>query len=331
MKTLIKTLLVAVLTIIVAVAFSSCSGKEVSLNINDSGVLTQTTAKTGQKVKDILENAQIVLGEKDEAEPSADSKLTEEISEIIIKRYAKVTVVKGNDKKEVELTGGTVEDAVKQSGLSVGDGEIVDVELDAVLKDGMTITISKGVSVSLTVDGKTTKVAVSNGTTVKDFLDRQQVVLGKDDVCTEKLDAEISDGMEIAVKRVEYKEETKTETVNFETKEEYSSSLESGKSQVKQEGVNGEKEVTYKVKYVDGEEISREVVSEKVIKEAVNKIVTYGTKGESKQNSSKDNSESDNSGGKTVVSKTPVYNCDGSGHGYYEIVYSDGSTEYVEF
>ena len=35
--------------------------------------------------------------------------------------------------------------------------------------------------------------------------------------------------------------------------------------------------------------------------------------------------------GKTVVSKTPVYNCDGSGHGYYEITYSDGSTEYEEF
>ena len=35
--------------------------------------------------------------------------------------------------------------------------------------------------------------------------------------------------------------------------------------------------------------------------------------------------------GRSVVSRTPFYDCDGSGHGYYEIVYSDGSIEYEEF
>lgn len=31
------------------------------------------------------------------------------------------------------------------------------------------------------------------------------------------------------------------------------------------------------------------------------------------------------------VSRVPYYDCDGSDHGYYEITYSDGSTEYVDF
>lgn len=35
--------------------------------------------------------------------------------------------------------------------------------------------------------------------------------------------------------------------------------------------------------------------------------------------------------GKTVVSKKAFYDCDGSGHGYYEITYSDGSVEYEDF
>jgi ABC-type enterochelin transport system substrate-binding protein len=30
---------------------------------------------------------------------------------------------------------------------------------------------------------------------------------------------------------------------------------------------------------------------------------------------------------KTIVTKEKVYDCDGSGHGYYHIVYSDGSTD----
>ena len=331
-KTILRTIIVMTLALIMAAVLTSCGGKEVKLTINDAGTSTEITAQTGKRISDILEQAEITLTDKDETEPASDSKLTEEITEILIKRYAKVTVIKENKQKDVELVGGTVEDAIKQSGLGLNDGEIVDADLDAFLKDGMKIVIAKGVKVSLTVDGKTSDISVAKGITVKQLLDEQKIELGEDDVCTEKLDAEVTDGMELAVKRVSYKEETKTETIEFETKTEYSSSLDSGKSQVKQEGSNGEKEVTYKVKYVDGKEISREVVSEKIIKEAVNKIVTYGTKGASSQSSSSSSSSSSQqSGGKTVVSKVPVYDCDGSGHGYYEITYSDGSQEWIVF
>lgn len=138
--------------------------------------------------------------------------------------------------------------------------------------------------------------------------------------------------MKIVVKRVEYKEETKKESIDCESKEEYSDSMNEGESEVTRKGEKGEKEVTYKVKYVDGKEESREKKSEKVTKQPVDEIVTYGTHTESQGN---DNSGGGNSGGNTdevtIVSKTPVYDCDGSGHGYYEIVYSNGQKEYVPF
>lgn len=51
-----------------------------------------------------------------------------------------------------------------------------------------------------------------------------------------------------------------------------------GSSKVTREGVNGSKEVTYQITYVDGKEESRKKVKEKVIKEPVSKIVTEGTK-----------------------------------------------------
>ncbi len=329
MKTLIKTLTVTMLTLLVLLAFTSCGGKEVTLNINDSGVETQTSAKTGQKIRDILAAAEIFLGDKDETDPAIDSKLTEDVKEILIKRYAKVTIVKDDNKTEVELTGETVEEALKKAGISLSDDEIVDKDLKAILKDGMIINVLKGIKVILTVDGKSEEMVVAEGTSVKELLKQEEIALGDDDVCTESMDTKLTDGMKISVKRVEYKEETKTETINFETKKEYSSSIGSGKTEVKQEGANGEKEVTYKVKYVDGEEAGKEVVSEKIIKEAVDKIIIYGTQSASGNSSSSGSSSS--GGGKTIVSKTPVYDCDGSGHGYYEIVYSDGSKGYEEF
>ena len=95
-------------------------------------------------------------------------------------------------------------------------------------------------------------------------------------------------------------------------------------SSVSQEGSDGEKELTYDVTYVDGRESSRKLVSEKVTKEPVNEVITRGTKqrvADSQETGS----------GRTVVSKQKNYDCDGSGHGWYTITYSDGTVEYEDF
>ena len=325
----------------------ACSGEEVKLEVNDMGTKTEVTTSAGKTVKQALETAQIELGEKDETEPSLDAKITVDTKEILVKRYTKVTVVYGEEKKEVELVGGTVADAVEKAAFKTDDSITPDVPVTDYLKDGMTITLSKGMKVKLTVDSKTDDF-VTKAATVKDFLTEQKVKLGEDDEVSEKLDAAIKDGMEIVVKRVEYKEETKTEEVDYKTEEKYSDSLASGTSEVTQEGVKGEKEVTYKVKYVDGKEDSRESISEKVTKEPVNKIVTYGSasndsgsnesgsggsgSGDSGSGGSGSGSSGQGSqGGVYEVSRTDNPDCDGSGHGYYHIVYSDGSTKDIDY
>lgn len=324
-------------------------GNDVKININDAGVVTEADANTGMTIKEILEKAGVTLGEKDETEPQADEKLGE-ATEITVKRYAKVTVKNGKEEKTVELVGGKVEEAVEKAGFKLDDNVAVDVEKDVFLKDGMVITLSEGVEVNLTVDGKT-NTCKSHSATVKDFLAEQKITLGENDEVSPKLDEKIKEGSKITVKRVEFKDEVNKESIDFETEEKQSSSLSSGTTEVTQDGSNGEKEVTYKVKYVDGKEVSREKVSEKVTKEPVKKIVTVGTavannSGNSSQQTNNNNNSNSNSnsnsslssqtqtpteGGKQVVSKQAVYDCDGSGHGYYVITYSDGSVEYEEF
>ena len=85
-----------------------------------------------------------------------------------------------------------------------------------------------------------------------------------------------------------------------------------------------EKEVTYKIVLVDGEEESREALEEKVLKEAVNAIVVVGTKTNAPERETGSN-------GKEIVSKVAVPDCDGSGHGYYVITYADGSVDYQDY
>ena len=299
-----------------------------TLTVNDRGTKTEVTANVGNTVAQVLEKAQITLGEKDETEPAKDAKITEDVKEIIVKRYAKITVVLGDEKKEIEVVGGTVEDAIKKAGYTLDGGITSDTPATDYVKDGMTITLTKGLTVELTMDGKTTTISTS-AKTVADLAN--ELKLGADDELSEKAETAITDGMKLTVRRVEYKEVKETEKISFETEERYSDSISSGSSEVTQEGVDGEKEVTYKVKYVDGKEDSRKSVSEKVTKEPVNKIVTYGTASDDSGYSDGGNQGggSDSTpAGRTVVSKQQVPDCDGSGHGYYIITYSDGSEEY---
>lgn len=349
MKKIVKITTCFLLLCCFALSFAACSAKAVTVTINDSGTKTEVEASTGMKVSEAIEKGGLTLGEKDETTPEKDEKITEDTTEITIKRYAKVTVVKGTEKKEVELVGGTVEEAIKKAGFTLDANDAVDADKNAYLKDGMTINITAALKVTLTADGKTTEVSTS-AKDVKSFLDEQKIKLGKDDTVSEKLETPLKNGMKIVVKRVEFKEEKKTEEIDFETEKEYSDLMNEGESEVTQKGEKGEKEVVYTVKYVDGKEESREKKSEKITKNPVNEITTYGTKSNSPQNNggSNESAQSNNNdsgnankpveseskseqGGKTVVSKTPIYDCDGSGHGYYEIKYSDGSVEYQDF
>ncbi len=342
-NTLIKMIALFAAVLMLGGCLVACSGKELTLEINDLGVKTQITASVGKTVKQALEAAEITLGEKDETEPALDSKITEETKEILVKRYAKVTVVYGDEKKEVELVGGTVDDAVKKSGIKLEEGMAPDIAGTEFVKDGMTITITKGLKVTLTVDGET-KDVYTKAATVEEFVKEQGIKLGENDELSAKKDAKITDGMKLSVLRVEYKEEKKTEKVAFETEENYSDSLSEGESEVTQEGVEGEKEVTYKVKYVDGKEKSREAINEKVTKKPVNKIVTYGSaSSDSGSDTDSDSGSSGSSGGsgesgsggsgggRTVVSVEDYPDCDGSGHGFKVITYSDGSSETVDY
>ena len=73
-------------------------------------------------------------------------------------------------------------------------------------------------------------------------------------------------------------EETRVESIAYETREVEDSSLEYGKTEVKSAGEEGEKTYTYKVTYKGNEELSRVLVSEEVTKEPVARVIAKGTK-----------------------------------------------------
>lgn len=328
---MMKKVMVLCAAVLLLLGLSAC--EKATVQINDGGVVTELETTLPRTVEKILDEAEITLNDGDEVSPSLDTKISE-AQEIIISRKNTVKLTVGDETKEVVMVGGTVGDLLEQEGITLAENQHADHEMDEYLTDGMEVKIFYLFNVEIQCDGETAAKEVESAT-VGDALTECGITLGADDRVTPAATEAVTEGMQIVVNRVTFDTVVETQAIEYETTYENDSSLAKGKKQTSKNGENGEKEITYKVTYVDGAEESREVVDEKVTKEPVNAVVKVGTKAASSSSSSGSSSgnsgSSSSSSGKSEVSRKRYYDCDGSGHGYDEITYSDGSVAYEEF
>lgn len=317
-----KTTLVTVMILLM----SLCACGKATIQINDNGIDTEVEVSVPRTVEKILTDADIVLNDGDEVDPALDTKISE-AQKIVISRKHTVQLTADGETKEVTMVGGTIKDLLEQEGITLGEKQHINYDLDEYLADGMDIKLFYLFNITVQCDGENYSKETEKET-VGDVLAELEITLGENDRVTPAITETVKDGMEIVVNRVIFDTLVETEEIGYETLYEDDSSLPKGQEQVGQKGENGEKEVTYQITYVDGTEESREVTTETVTKEPVNKVILVGTKEEAPPVYEEAPSESS---GRSIVSQKAFYDCDGSGHGYYEITYSDGSVEYVDF
>ena len=309
-----KKWILAVVTLYCCFVLCGCGKHMITVDVYDGRTQTRMVVDTGQTVGELLEEADIVIVDQDIVTPAIDARIMKDGSQIRIGRYAGVVVETEEGETQVELTGGKVGDALKKAGVVLRQNDCVNHSMEAYCTDGMRICVVHRMAVTLVVNGNS-EVNLTQAHTVEEFLTEQRVELGMLDRVTPKQSAQLADGMEVVVKRVTQKEVIENEVISFETEVSYSDSMTTGTSKIMREGIDGEKRVTYQITYVDGQEEGREVVAEKIVKEPVSRQIVKGSKPK----------------GKTVVSKERVDDCDGSGHGFYIITYSDGTVEYQDY
>lgn len=222
----------------------------------------------------ILDQAKVELGADDMVELS--DFISGEDSTITIYRAKNVTVSDGGAFSKSISAAGTVADAVEKSGMTLKESDVLNFSKDTLLKEGMSISVQVAFPVRVTADGKTTQVEVVGGT-VEEAIRAAGVSMDADDESTPAKDQAVAKGMEIQVDRVEYKLRTKTETIVFEKLTEKSVSMYTDQRKVVQKGQNGEKEVAYRDRYVNGKLVKTTVDSEKILKKAVAQKTLVGT------------------------------------------------------
>lgn len=292
----------------------------VQMTLTEGETVSEFVAYKGDTVEKTLEDNSVLLKAKDEVSPARDSVISSETA-VEIKRYCEVTVDADEKEHTVALIGATVKDALEAAKVTLGADDTTNVPMDTLLVNGMQIHVRRVVTVKITADGaaKEYKVAAD---TVKTAIEEAQIKLGEEDEVAPKISAKVKNGTEIVIKRVEIKEETEKQAVAYETVTEKTADLYVDQTDVKAEGVQGEKEVVYAARYVDGVLDTREVKREKVLKEAVNEIVLQGTKEYPVQEKSA--AKTPDSSGSTVSGST-VTDASGNVVSYYNCISGTGT------
>lgn len=189
-------------------------------------------------------------------------------------------IINDHSKKIETLANGKYYEALQKNDVSTDRFDVYDQDICACVEDGATINIVDGVEIKVTQNGATKLYGVPAGSSVEEALKYAGIEYSNDDEISPKKESTVRRSLEVIIKKVEYKETKETVEINFETVKENTTSIAVGKTQVKTEGKNGLKELTYSNKYVDGKFDSKKVTDEKVLTKPTNKIVLVGVEKE---------------------------------------------------
>ena len=247
--------------------------KPVTLEVNGQAEEIRTFGGT---VGDILDSHEIDVDKRDHVKPGVGTKVDRDMT-ITVNTAKKVALsVDGKDTNEW-TNANTVGQALADLGVDA-KGADLNAKASQRLKDeGNDIDVTTSKDLTVVADGKDHKVSAAVGT-AKEALKDTGVKLDKDDFLSVPMSAEVSDGQVLTVNRVKNDTVKDKQAIKAEVETKKSDSLYEGETKVEAEGKDGEKQVTYKVKTINGEEVKKEKKDEKVLSEPKTKVVVQGTK-----------------------------------------------------
>jgi rare lipoprotein A len=189
---------------------------------------------------------------------------------------SKVTIFTDNGFIEVKTDKTSVEEILMEANITLSNTQKV---YPAKEDDIMTnfITIKEGAKVLLKVDGEEYKL-LSWADTIEELLEENQIELGETDLVNLPLQQKLKTGQEIQIIRVASEIVTEKVSIPAYNYYYYDPRLPLGSHRVYKQSRDGLKEITYKVTYNDGEEVSRIKLDEKVISNPQPGIVYQNTR-----------------------------------------------------
>ena len=267
------------------ISFFLIIGFGMSSAITVAALSKDVTIKDGQEITKfrtlhsntdaVLKQAGISVGKNDKI-IRTDANVRQ--MDIDIKRAFDVRVRINDVWHTFTVNEGSVADLLAEKNIPMDkENYYVSEPLNAPLAPNMQIIVAKLVSINILVDGENKTFSVPEGS-LADALHFLNISLSPDDIINEPLDRTVEADLSVSINRVEFKDITENEVIPFSTETKKSDSLFAGESKIETHGVNGEKQVFKRVKFVDGTPVQSDIISEAILKTPVTQVKIVGTK-----------------------------------------------------
>jgi resuscitation-promoting factor RpfB len=230
----------------------------------------------GSTVADVLKAKGITVGERDLVAPAADAKLREG-QEIAVRYARQLTVTADGSKKVFWTTAPSVDQAFADLGLRFDGAALSTSRSAAIGREGLDLVVRTPKQVTFVRAGKPVAVK-STGQTVGEALKLAKAKYDANDKITPAATTPLRNGLRITIVRVDVRNLSQQVKLPYETDETKTDDLLEGDKKTTRKGVDGKRQVTYRVVLADGKVVSRTIAGSKVLLKPVTELVKIGTK-----------------------------------------------------
>ena len=255
-------------------AYASMS-KSVTVSVDGK----ESTVRTfGDNVGDVLASKGIEPGSHDSVVPSVDSPV-EDGSRVAVRLGRPRALSIDGDKKTVWTTATKVSSALDQIGTRFG-GAALSVSRGATIdRSGLALKVTTPKLVTLKVANDKAERHNIPAATVGELLEKVDAGVDRNDVVRPSRGAELTDRTKIVVTKIgERTKRVPREAIPAPVKEQKDDSMMEGDTKTVREGTDGARDVTYQVRFRNGEVVKRTVVKSNVVSQPTATIVKVGTK-----------------------------------------------------
>ncbi|MBI3889477.1 DUF348 domain-containing protein [Candidatus Saccharibacteria bacterium] len=249
------------------------------ITIHDRGEEKVILTKT-HTLKEALEEAHINLDNNDRVEPKLSEQLVASAYTVNIYRARPVIVVDGQVRQKVMTAYQTSDQIAKDAGIELHDEDKTVMRTsDDIVSDGagLELQIERATEFTFILYGKKT-TAYSQARTVGEMLKSKDITLAADDTLSIPSDAVLTNGMTVELWRNGKQTITEEQAIAFETEKIQDADRPVGFREVKTQGSNGKKSVTYEVEMKNGQELSRKEIQSVVMEQPKKQVETVGSK-----------------------------------------------------
>lgn len=194
-----------------------------------------------------------------------------------LRRAVALTVLSPQGEQTIQTSALTVGQALREAGLALGANDIIDPPAETAITSAMMVNYFPARDLVITTGDKTINIRSAAGTVGAALAEAGIPLTGLDTSSPLENEALPEDG-QIRVTRVYESINITMETIPFEEEFVDSVDVAFGDEKILEPGVNGITMVRTRIRYENGNEVSRETEDKTILREPQKQIVASGTK-----------------------------------------------------